>query len=258
MGDALGSVFGASKSTDATQEPDAVAQALNQQRLVQLSNLFAGAPYSSFASERPDIYTPSTDIADLFSNIGKQDLGLSSFNLEDMPDIDYSNLMSLTDYIKMGLDETGNYISKIATPEIMSQLALAGLEGSGASADAIARATAQIGLPFVQSLPGASTALTLARPQAELIRQQAGLTGGQRGLLPYQAGMMNAQGGLFNTQRASTLFPMADYSRALQESDLLRRQGVVTTGLTGLPFTPGSTTEQKQTQPPLFGFFGQG
>lgn len=214
MGDVLGSIFGGARGTTATQTPDPQAQAFNRLKLEQLQALFAGTPYSSFAYPN-DAYSPSPDVADLYKSANNTDL---------------SNLMSLDDYIKMGFDKTRNYVSQIAIPEIMSQLALSGLESSGAVPEAIAKATAGIGLPFVQSLPAASAALTAAKPQAMLM----------------------------NAQRASTLFPMADYSRLLRESDLLRRQGVVTTGLTGLPFTPGSTTQQRQSQQPLFGLFGQG
>ncbi len=277
MGDVLGSVFGSAKNTDATQTPDPQAQAANRLKLEQLQTLFGGTPYAGFG-QPSDAYTPSPNVSSLYNDIGLQsfqlpsDIGLGNLQLADTPNVNTSNLMSLADYSKLGLDSTSNYISKIATPEIMSQLALAGLESSGASADAIAKATAQIGLPFVQSLPGASNTLTQAGPQANLTQAQANLTGGQRQLLPFQALLSNTQAnmtnaqrslipnqaGVMNAQRASTLFPMADYGRTLQESDLLRRQGVVTTGLTGLPFTPGSTTQQKQSSPPMFGWFGQG
>lgn len=120
-------------------------------------------------------------------------------------------------------------------------------------------------MPFVQSLPGASAALLQAGPQAELIRQQGNIAATQNLAIPSQVALTNAQTGLTNAnrtgalaQRAATLFPMADYGRALQEQDFLRRQGVVTTGLTGIPFTPGSSGVQKQSSQPFFNFFGQG
>lgn len=258
MGDALGAVFGGGERTSASTTPDATAQALNRTRLNQLQPLFDFAPYAGFAFERPDIYSPAADVGDLYRNIGTSDLGLGPLSLGDVPENDYSDLMSFDDYLQTGLDQTQNYISQIATPEIMSQLALSGLESSGAVPEAIAKATASIGLPFVQSLPQASTALTLAPIQGEATRAQTGLLQGQRSLLPYNAALTNAQGGLLNAQRAGTLFPLADYGRGLAEEDLLRRQGVVTTGLTGLPFTPGSTQKGRTSQQPLFNFFGQG
>jgi hypothetical protein len=66
---------------------------------------------------------------------------------------------------------------------------------------------------FAQSLPGASTQLTLAPIQA-----RAG-----------QAAIM------------SSLQPLADFPRQLKEADFLRRQGLFTTAYTGIPYTPGGT-----------------
>lgn len=262
----------------------------------------------------------------------------------------YDDLMSLDDYIKMGLDQSGNYISQIARPEIMQAASLQGLDRGNFVSEAIAKATAGIALPFIQSLPEASQQLALARPQAEAIRAgtaltnaqewltgpqgdlihaqagltdaqrakmglemgllgaqtgltqaqtglteaeigrtgaqtglfgsqaglteaqtgltgaqawltagpQAGLVGAQTGLTNAQAWLAGPQAGLLNAQKASTLFPLADYSRGLKEQDLLRRQGVVTTGLTGLPFTPVTDSTAKKSSQPLFNFFGQG
>lgn len=227
MGDVLGGIFGSGGSQSGTTTPDPTSQALNSLRLQQLQSLFTAAPYSNFAQPATSgAYAATPAVQQLFNTA-----------TDVKPPIDYSNLMSFEDYKKLGLDASQNYIKQIAEPEIMSTLALQGLEGGGAAPAAIAKASAQYALPFVTSLPQASTSLTLARPQAELTRAQAGLTG---------------------AQQASTLFPLADYSRNLQEQDLLRRQGVVTSGLTGLPFNPGSSTDQSKSSQPLFNFFGQG
>ena len=209
MGDALGALFGSATNQAGTTTPDPTAQALNNLRLQQLTQLFSGTPYSEFGKERSDIYSPSPEVKKLLEQ------GISGKGIP--------NLMSLEDYMKLGLDETSNYISQVATPQIMSQAALQGLEGSGMVPEAIAKGTAQIGLPFIQGLPQASATLAMAP-----------------------------------AQRASMLFPLADYERSLREQDLLRRQGVYTAGLTGLPFSPGSSTTGRESKPPLFGFFGQG
>lgn len=216
MGDVLSGVFGGGQRTTATTEPDEVSQALNELRLRELRRLFRNESFSNFADERPDIYSPDPKVDQLF-NTATED--------QAFPD-----LISFDEYLGLGLDQSKNYISQIATPEITSQAALAGLEGGGYIPEAIAKATAQIGLPFVQGLPQASTQLSLA---------------------PFQARASEAQ-------RAATLFPLADYGQSLKREDLLRRQGVVTTGLTGLPFTPGQSTAQRQSSQPLFNFFGQG
>ena len=91
---------------------------------------------------------------------------------------------------------------------------------------------------------------------------RSGALQGQAGQLGLGIGQLGAQSAAQFTSLApqftNDAFRLADYGRALSESDLLRRQGVVTTGLTGLPFTPGSSTTQRERQQPLFNFFGQG
>lgn len=227
MGDVLSGLFGGGSRTEGTTTPDPTSQRMNAMRMRELSQLFGVMPFSSFAYPNPDgAYTPSPGVSELYD----------SASLVNTP-IDRSNIMSLQDYINMGMDSTGNYISQIATPQIMSTMALQGLEGSGAVPEAIARATAGIGLPFVQSLPGASATSSLLPGQQDLQRSQVNLQ---------------------SAQRAGSLFNFSDYGRQLQEQDLLRRQGVVTTGLTGLPFTPGSSTEGRKSSQPLFNWFGQG
>ena len=261
MGDVLSGVFGSAKNTSQDVTPDPISQELNRMRQQQLQNLFATSQYGDFA--RPNIndaYTPSPAVSDLYRTA------------TDAPD--FSNLMSFSDYTnrgqsqlksyddlaqgsldsyhKLGMDAVSNYIAQIAKPQIMSIMVQQGLEGGGAVSEALAKATADIGLPFVQSegqlrqqyantrgnlgigftesLPGASAGLTAA---------------------PFQARQAQAT-------RAQTLMPIADYNRMVKEQDLLRQQGVVTTGLTGLPYTPTTSTQGKQSTPPLFGFFGQG
>jgi hypothetical protein len=52
---------------------------------------------------------------------------------------------------------------------------------------------------------------------------------------------------------------MADVPRQLQVEDFLRQQGIVTTGLTGIPYTPGSQVTSATRQPSVFeNFFGTG
>lgn len=216
MGDVLAGVFGGGQRTTSDTKPDAISQELNKLRLDQLSQLFGIAPYSQFALPNQAAYTPDPRVDSLYSSATREPA--------------FDDLISLDEYLGLGLDQTSNYINQIAKPEILSTAVLQGLEGGGFVPEAIAKATASIGLPFVQSIPGASTALTLA---------------------PFQARAAEAQ-------RASTLFPIADYGRSLREQDLLRQQGVVTTGLTGLPFTPGQSTKQRESSQPLFNFFGQG
>lgn len=54
--------------------------------------------------------------------------------------------------LELGLNTTGNYIDQIATPRLNAALALQGLESSGAVPAAIARATAETAMPYLQSI----------------------------------------------------------------------------------------------------------
>jgi hypothetical protein len=63
--------------------------------------------------------------------------------------------------------------------------------------------------------------------------------------LPDASSRLSLLPGQMQTQRAANLTalqPLTDFSRQLQEANLLRRQGLFTTAYTGIPFTPGSTT----------------
>ena len=201
MGGVLTSVLGGGGRTTEKVEATAETKALDQLRLQQLQQLFGITPYSEFAGERPDIYSPGTATQDLMNRVSSNDL------------------MSVQDYIDLALNEGKNYISQVATPQIMQSAALQGLEGGGYVPEAIGKATAGIALPFLQSLPNMQ-----------------------------QSFVSSAQG----------LFPITDFNRALREADLTRRQGVVTTGLAGIPFQPETTTHAVQKSAPLFNFFGQG
>jgi hypothetical protein len=197
-------------------------------------------------------------------------------------------------------DTSRNYINRIATPQLQQQMALQGMEGSGALPTAIAQATAQYAGPMVQQLmseymnQGMSAQQAAASAQAAIGQQAmqtgAGLGGqymGQVGqtyqnLAGNQAALYGqgiGTGGAFaqtlpGAQQsvamlptqiqagragiASSMFPMADYSRGLQEQELARRTGLFTTGLTGIPYTPSTTVTGAQRQQPLWNFFGQG
>ncbi len=217
MGDALGAVFGSGQNTDTSSEPTGTSSELNNLRLQQLQQLFSTSSLSDFSGDRSGTgaYNTSPAVANLMSGVSNPDL---------------SNLMSFSDYQNLGMDASNNYINRIAAPQINSAMSLQGLEGGGAVPESIANATAQYALPFIQSLPGASTALTLAGPQARAL----------------------------NAQSAMAMFPIADQPRALAERNLLRRQGVTETGFTGLPYTPSTTGTSDRSSQPLFNWFGQG
>ena len=197
-------------------------------------------------------------------------------------------------------DTSQNYINRIASPSLNQQMALQGMEGSGAVPTAIANATAQYAGPMVQQLmsqymsQGASAQQAASAAQAAALQQQqqsgAGLGGqymsnvGQtyQNLASNQAALSGqglTTGGAFaqtlpGAQQtmtmlpeqvraaragvASSMFPLADYSRGLQEQNLARRQGLFTTALTGIPYTPQTSVSGTQRQQPLFNFFGQG
>jgi len=199
-----------------------------------------------------------------------------------------------------GTDAASNYINKIATPQLLQQATLQGLEGGGAVPASIAKATADIGLQWLQPLlqqgmgiqgqlaqgyggDVANLSGANAAAQAQLGGQNTALQSGLFGdyANSVQQAYGNRQGletqfmstlpGAYGTsitapaqarslaaQGAATLFPLADYSRGLREQDLLRRQGLATTAFTGLPYTPATSTSQRQSTQPLWNFFGQG
>lgn len=80
----------------------------------------------------------------------------------------------------------------------------------------------------------------------------------QQSMLPEQMRQMRAQTGLYGAQRAGTLFNISDQQRALQEQDLLRRQGLASGVYSGMPYNPGSYQSGRQSSQPLFNWFGQG
>jgi hypothetical protein len=182
-----------------------------------------------------------------------------------------------------------NFLNRIAAPTAMQAAALQGMEGSGAVPTAIANASAQFSGPAMQQLVGQymqagldiNQAANAAQAQlgSQYMGQQASTLGNygqtQAGLFGQgmQAGnqfiqslpgasqtlsMIPEQQRALRAQTATTLFPMADYGRGLREQELAGRRGLFQTALTGIPYTPETTTRGRQAQQPLFNFFGQG
>ncbi len=54
------------------------------------------------------------------------------------------------------------------------------------------------------------------------------------------------------------MLDMSMLPQQLKQQDFMRQQGVVTTGLTGIPFAPGATTEGGTSSMPLWNMFGMG
>lgn len=216
MGDILSGVFGSSGRDEQEVTPDPTQQALNQIRLDELSQLFSNIDFSSFAELNQAISTPGADTQSILSDIPG--------NIDRVTDFANNiDLLDINDYLNLGLDEASGFISQVATPQILSGAALQGLESSGAVPEAIAKATAGIALPFLSTLPGA---------QAQLTQTGANIAG-----LP----------GAYST----SMLPFTDIPRQLQQQDYLRQQGVVQTGLTGLPFQPGAETTGRTLRDPL-------
>ena len=140
---------------------------------------------------------------------------------------DPSQLLTPQEYLSQGLEAglgpARNYMSEVARPEIMNTMALSGLESGGAVSEALAKAGAGVAMPYLTSLMG-------------------NLPGVQQTMQMGQGQMMG----------------FSDLPRSLQAEDLLRRQGVVQTGLTGLPFTPGQTSKGGTSSLPLWNLFGTG
>lgn len=202
MGDILGGVFGGGQQTEESQEADPVSQAMNELRYQQLANLFGGTGLAQFGKPRENLYSLDKETRQIRRDI-----------------LDDADIMSLQDYMNLGIGKGKSYISQVAKPEIMSTMALQGLEGGGAVGEALGKATAGIALPFLQSIPG----------------------------------FMGASSAYNNN-----LLSVADLPRSLKQEDFLRRQGVVTTGLTGLPYTPTIDKSGGTSSLPLFNMFGMG
>jgi hypothetical protein len=330
------------------------------------------------ASQRGD-YDTANAIAQAQSDYVRS-AGVASGFQQRAEGANYGNLLQSLDYqesgrqraLDLGTGAVGNYIDRIATPRLNQALTLQGLEGGGAVPNAIARATAETAIPFLQSIEqayGSNVANTLAQylgvqgnlgqagmtTQAGLAselgqqsqaarlanlqaqqaaasqlaaqsasaqqqaaagnvalgqqRQQGVATAGntyqnniaqlaqalmQNNITLEQAGIaanstlgqqlmqqqqqlrqQQIEGGVslantFNplqaqftqslpqasaqlamtplalsaarTANLNALQPLADFPRALQEADYLRRQGLFQTVYTGIPFSPGSTT----------------
>jgi len=75
--------------------------------------------------------------------------------------------------LKLGIGATGNYIDQIATPRLKAELALQGLETSGAVPASIARATAETAMPYLQSIEN-----TYGTNQANTLNTLLGLQSG--------------------------------------------------------------------------------
>ena len=236
----------------------------------------------------------STDSFNFGRGIGQQDFGIGLNNINQQ----YNDTLGLTQgntnralaasdarfntMYGTGLDQARNYIHEIATPEIMQSNVLSGTEQGGAVPAAIAKATAQVGLPFVQNLIAqymqeqSGLQQQNIAAQAQAAGQRMGLTGqqlqqyvqGQMALSgqnlqaqqSFYAGLPNAastltmtpvQAQLGTAQAGATLFPLADYGSSLAREDLARRQGVAGTAFTGLPYTPETSTTQAQRSPSI-------
>jgi len=83
--------------------------------------------------------------------------------------------------LELGIGTTGNYVDQIATPRLNAALTLQGLESGGAVPAAIARATAEQAMPYLQSIEnvyGTNQANTL-----NSLTQLKGTLGGQNAAL---------------------------------------------------------------------------
>lgn len=224
--------------------------------------------------------------------------------------------------LDLGFGQANNFISKIATPQLLQMAALQGREGGGSVPTSIAKASAETGMqfliPLLQQYMGSQAGLGETGAQlggalgqsklgtdAQLananLSLQAGLGGESAALLGQlggqnaaaQSGLLgqyNQQSGDFITnnlnserqfmstlpgafstgnmvpaqvaamraQAGTSLLPVMDFGRQLREQDLLRRQGIVGSAYSGLPYTPQTSVSGGQRQQPLFNFFGQG
>jgi hypothetical protein len=119
----------------------------------------------------------------------------------------------LTSSMQMVSPAAGSLLSNITAPAIQNQMSLAGLGRSGAGTEALARAGMEMALPMAMQL-------SQQMPQADIALRGA------------------------NLDRMMTGMNLGAIPRQLAQEDILRRQGLMTTGLTGIPFTPGSSSKQ--------------
>lgn len=203
MGDILGGVFGGGEQKEQETKPTAEARQANKLKLAELRRIYgSGVSLADFTGKQRQNYTVSRDTQRLIDKATNP-----------------SNMMSLDEYLKRGTDAGKGYMSKIASPEIMAQLSLQGMERSGAAPEALAKASAGMALPFLGSIPSFMTG---------------------------------------SAQQAQTLAGLNDMPRQLRVEDSMRRQGLMTTAFTGIPFSPGSQTQGGTSSLPLFNMFGMG
>lgn len=159
-----------------------------------------------------------SDLADYAKNSGYGKLSADSLALIDNA-TGAKNRMTLDEYMKLGMDEGKSYMSQIAMPEISSALAMQGMERGGALPEALAKGAASTGLQFMSTIPNFQSA---------------------------------------NTAANQTMFQLSDAPRQAGLNEYMRRQGVVMSGFTGIPFSPGSSTVGGTSSLPLFNMFGMG
>lgn len=92
------------------------------------------------------------EFANAYQRNQDQYSGVSGGNVADYNALLGTNRDIFGQAMSQGLNSTSNYINQVATPAIMQQMALAGLDSSGAVPMALSRATAEAGLPLMQSL----------------------------------------------------------------------------------------------------------
>lgn len=100
---------------------------------------------------------------DLNRDITNQGLGVNESQVQRalaLANSDASRSLGTQDFnraraLELGIGATGNYIDQIATPRLNAALTLQGLESGGAVPAAIARATAETAMPYLQSIENA-------------------------------------------------------------------------------------------------------
>jgi hypothetical protein len=156
--------------------------------------------------------------------------------------------------IDLGLSETGGYVDQVARSRINQALALQGLESSGATAQAIANATAEYGLDYLAEIEktyGTNVAniyATLMSEQSDLAQNYSGNRTSLSNTYTTAAESFNeslddAQQNIWENYEIQS--NIADRPRQLAENDYRRRQDFVTSIFTGIPFSSGSSTSQR-------------
>ena len=216
----------------ASTETGQAANAAEYQRIVDsIRGLTSGAIQRSYG----DYGTGVQSATNTYGQVSR-DIGMDYNAAISRGDYDYANAllrseqnlsrgMGQQEYgraraLDLGLRGTGSYIDQIARPRLEQSLALQGLERGGAIPSAIARATAETAMPYLQGIEqlyGTNTAQLIAQAMGE--QTQLGQSQAQQNAA-LGSQLMSLQGAAGNTYQNN----VAQLAQALMANNITLEQ----------------------------------